>query len=36
MTRRLAEDAPGAIDGLKVARSRRDGVKYIMADDRGC
>jgi phosphomannomutase len=34
MTRRLAEDAPGAIDGLKVARvETRDGVKYIMADD---
>jgi phosphomannomutase len=34
MTRRLAEDAPSAIDGLSVARvETRDGVKYIMADD---
>jgi phosphomannomutase len=34
MTRRLSEDAPAAIDGLRVAEVQtRDGVKYVMDDD---
>ncbi len=34
MTRRLAEDAPAAIDGLQVTQvETRDGVKYVLSDD---
>ena len=34
MTRRLAEQAPGEIGGLRVAAvEQKDGVKYVMDDD---
>jgi phosphomannomutase len=34
MVRRLSEQAPGQIDGLRVARvEQMDGVKYVLDDD---